>query len=278
MDSLSKNDKSNEAPIQLKSVQDRPQMVNNHGGCLSLISGKNKRSNPLETDKNTKKRRHSNDESDFETTSKHLKLNPKIFNKQRFHNFPNRKYQKNGKNRRNRRNRRNRKEICLTEKTIPQSTNDYAHHVAYLSKYGKNFYCPINQKPKSGLKPIYIDGSNVAFLHGQNERFSVAGLKICIDFFIKRGHEVKAFVPHYRLRKGQTTDQELLHELYRKKLIITTPTLYIHNERRSPYDDWYIVQSAAANGGIIVSADNFQDILTSNPNLRGVVEEQRKNT
>lgn len=37
----------------------------------------------------------------------------------------------------------------------------------------------------------------------------------------------------------------------------------------------YIVQSAAANDGIIISADNFQDIIKGNPNLRSVVEERR---
>ncbi|XP_076267019.1 putative ribonuclease ZC3H12D [Rhynchophorus ferrugineus] len=147
-----------------------------------------------------------------------------------------------------------------------------------LRHLGKNIYCPSiksTRKKRRGLRPIYIDGSNIAFSHGQNERFSVRGIQICIDYFRRRGHEVKAFVPHFRLRKGETTDAALLQSLVDKKLVITTPTLYIENQRRNPYDDWYIVQSAAATGGIIVSRDNFRDIVRWNPNLRPVIENRR---
>ncbi|XP_050296802.1 NEDD4-binding protein 1-like [Anthonomus grandis grandis] len=151
---------------------------------------------------------------------------------------------------------------------------EYNKKLDSLNKFGKNFYCT-QTKPRQGLRPIYIDGSNIAFNHGQNERFSVKGLQMCIDYFRSRGHPVKAFVPHFRLRKGESTDPELLQKMVQQNLVVTTPTLYIQNQRRSPYDDWYIVQSAAANGGIIVSSDGFQDILKMNPNLRTVVEECR---
>lgn len=198
-----------------------------------------------------------------------------------------------------------------TKVTQQNYKEEYIKRLECLEKYGKNFYCP-SVKQRSGLRPVYIDGSNVAFRyvytvwqrgrcqssvispsHGQKEKFSVEGLKICIDYFKKRGHEVRAFVPNFRLRKNESTNQKLLHSLVRQKLVITTPTLFIQNQLRSPYDDWfvsvtrkrgnnaicvvsrYIVQSAAANGGIIVSADNFQDIVNWNPNLRPVVEERR---
>ncbi|XP_030757072.1 probable ribonuclease ZC3H12D [Sitophilus oryzae] len=144
-----------------------------------------------------------------------------------------------------------------------------------IQKYGKNFYCPKITKKKSGLRPVYIDGSNVAYCHGENEKFSVKGIQICVDYFLNRGHEVKAFVPHYRLRKGESSDPALLQELVDSKLVITTPTLYIEEQQRSPYDDWYIVQAAAANEGIVVSRDNFNDIIRWNPNLKTVVEQRR---
>ena len=40
------------------------------------------------------------------------------------------------------------------------------------------------------LRPIVIDGSNVAMSHGNKETFSCKGIKICIDWFKSRGHEV----------------------------------------------------------------------------------------
>ncbi|CAG9764195.1 unnamed protein product [Ceutorhynchus assimilis] len=153
-------------------------------------------------------------------------------------------------------------------------TKENKKQLDYLAQFGKNFYCPAN-KNCTGLRPIYIDGSNVAFSHGHHEQFSARGLKICIDYFLNRGHDVRAFIPKYRLKNAESSDQKLLNELVKKKLVIITPTLFIKNQQRSPYDDWYIVQTAAANGGIIVSSDNFQDIVEMNPNLRMVVEERR---
>lgn len=159
------------------------------------------------------------------------------------------------------------KEANKPEQPAPKSNNnqqtvnqqnykeEYIKRLECLEKYGKNFYCPAI-KQRSGLRPVYIDGSNVAFRyvtvwrvtavknmslfrsHGQKEKFSVEGLKICIDYFKKRGHEVIAFVPNFRLRKGESTNQKLLHSLVREKQVITTPTLFIQNQLRSPYDDW----------------------------------------
>ncbi|ENN77676.1 hypothetical protein YQE_05827, partial [Dendroctonus ponderosae] len=40
--------------------------------------------------------------------------------------------------------------------------SEYQKRLACLAKFGKNFYCA-SVKPRSGLRPIYIDGSNVAF-------------------------------------------------------------------------------------------------------------------
>jgi hypothetical protein len=46
------------------------------------------------------------------------------------------------------------------------------------------------------LRPIVIDGSNVAFQHGRHRCFSVQGIEIVVDYFERRGHEkIVAFVP-----------------------------------------------------------------------------------
>ena len=49
------------------------------------------------------------------------------------------------------------------------------------------------------LLPIIIDGSNVAMSHGNKERFSCKGIRICVDWFKNRGHkEITVFVPLWR--------------------------------------------------------------------------------
>ena len=49
------------------------------------------------------------------------------------------------------------------------------------------------------LLPVVIDGSNVAMSHGNKDRFSCRGIKICVDWFRARGHkEITVFVPKWR--------------------------------------------------------------------------------
>ena len=43
----------------------------------------------------------------------------------------------------------------------------------------------------ASLRPIVIDGSNVAMSHGNSEKFSCRGIEICVDWFKERGHKVK---------------------------------------------------------------------------------------
>lgn len=43
---------------------------------------------------------------------------------------------------------------------------------------------------------IIIDGQNVAIRHGQNY-FSCIGIKIVVDYWKKKGHEVIALLPDY---------------------------------------------------------------------------------
>ena len=46
---------------------------------------------------------------------------------------------------------------------------------------------------KGQLRLIVVDGNNVGFAHGNHQSFSAKGLKICLDYFLDLGHEVKIF-------------------------------------------------------------------------------------
>lgn len=138
---------------------------------------------------------------------------------------------------------------------------------------GSNIYHP-NRKNinKTGLRMIVIDGSNVAVQHSRYKLFSVRGLKICIDFFLNRGHVVKAFVPRYRCKNGMSTDPKLLDALEKVGNVVYTPSREVDGKFITPYDDRYIIQCAAEFDGVIVSGDNYRDLIDENPTWRYIIK------
>lgn len=137
------------------------------------------------------------------------------------------------------------------------------------------FSAPSNNDSQccGGLRPIVIDGSNVAMSHGHNTRFSVQGIEIVVRYFQERGHtRIVAFVPQFRSKAGQSSDKQLLDRLVNSGHIVLTPSREVDNVRISSYDDTYVLDYAAKHGGIVVTRDNFRDLVDKKPEWREVVE------
>lgn len=86
------------------------------------------------------------------------------------------------------------------------------------------------------LRPVVIDGSNVAMSHGNKELFSCRGIRICVDWFKARGHrEITVFVPKWRKEASRPdnpiADQEILGELERDRLLVFTPSRCVYRLR-----------------------------------------------
>lgn len=117
------------------------------------------------------------------------------------------------------------------------------------------------------------------FSHGNKEVFSCRGIKICVDWFVARGHtEITVFVPKWRKEAPRPdnpiTDQEILGELERDRYLVFTPSRLVGGKRMVCYDDRYILRLAAENEGIVVSNDNYRDLAQENPEFKKVVEER----
>jgi len=56
-----------------------------------------------------------------------------------------------------------------------------------------------HQKRFKGKPVIVIDAQNVAMRQGKGEVFATLGIQIAINFWLKNGHPVKAFLPEYLL-------------------------------------------------------------------------------
>ncbi|KAG9347454.1 hypothetical protein JZ751_005021 [Albula glossodonta] len=139
---------------------------------------------------------------------------------------------------------------------------------------------PEEERESGGrFRPIVIDGSNVAMSHGNKQVFSCRGVQLAVKWFWERGHrDITVFVPLWR--KEQTrpeapiTDQHILHELERRKILVFTPSRCVNGKRVVCYDDRYIVKLAYDSDGIIVSNDNYRDLQIEKPQWKKFIEER----
>jgi len=139
------------------------------------------------------------------------------------------------------------------------------------------------------------------FSHGNKETFSCRGIKICVDWFRMRGHtDITVFVPKWRKEAsrpdnrriiGMSTyqknvviktlfniymfcfsDQDILTELERARMLVFTPSREIGGKRMVCYDDRYILRLASELDGVVVSNDNYRDLANESPAFRSVVQ------
>ncbi|XP_077164994.1 putative ribonuclease ZC3H12B [Paroedura picta] len=129
------------------------------------------------------------------------------------------------------------------------------------------------------LRPIVIDGSNVAMSHGNKEGFSCRGIQLAVDWFLEKGHkDITVFVPAWRKEQSRPdapiTDQEILHKLEKEKILVFTPSRRVQGRRVVCYDDRFIVKLAYDSDGIIVSNDNYRDLQNEKPEWKKFIEER----
>ncbi|EFN74834.1 Zinc finger CCCH domain-containing protein 12C [Camponotus floridanus] len=115
------------------------------------------------------------------------------------------------------------------------------------------------------LREIVVDGCNVGMAHANHQMFSVKGIQLVIDYFTIRGHVVKVFLPNY-LRK-----YTLLEELYKKGIVVFTPSRNIKGRKITPYDDRFILEYATARGGIVITSDQYRDLYEEKPEWRDTI-------
>lgn len=70
------------------------------------------------------------------------------------------------------------------------------------------------------------------------------------------------------------TDQEILAELERERMLVFTPSRFVGGKRMVCYDDRYVLKLAAEVDGIVVSNDNYRDLCQESVEYRKVIEER----
>ncbi|CAD6184549.1 unnamed protein product [Caenorhabditis auriculariae] len=129
----------------------------------------------------------------------------------------------------------------------------------------------------SSLRSIVIDGSNIAMTHGLKKVFSCAGIRECVRYFTERGHkDVIVIIPQFRKEAPRSdcpiTDQHILFELEKQGYIVWTPSRTINGRRIVCHDDRYILKTAEEKDAVIVSNDEYRDLVRENPQYRRLVD------
>uniref|UniRef100_A0A3B5BCF3 Ribonuclease ZC3H12A-like n=1 Tax=Stegastes partitus TaxID=144197 RepID=A0A3B5BCF3_9TELE len=132
---------------------------------------------------------------------------------------------------------------------------------------------------EDALRPVVIDGSNVAMSHGNKEVFSCLGIQLAVNFFLDRGHDdITVFVPSWRKEQPRPdvpiTDQHILLDLEKKKILVFTPSRRFAGKRVVCNDDCFIVKHAFESDGIIVSNDMYRDLQGTKPEWKRFIEER----
>ena len=63
------------------------------------------------------------------------------------------------------------------------------------------------------------------------------------------------------------SDKHLLADLERDDLLSFTPSRQVLGKRIVCHDDLYILSLAAQNGGVVVSNDNFRELINDKPGM-----------
>uniref|UniRef100_A0A3P8TZW0 Zinc finger CCCH-type containing 12Ab n=1 Tax=Amphiprion percula TaxID=161767 RepID=A0A3P8TZW0_AMPPE len=145
---------------------------------------------------------------------------------------------------------------------------------------GPALLLPVSEdEDEDTLRSLVIDGSNVAMSHGNKEVFSCLGIQLAVNFFLDRGHsDITVFVPSWRKEQPRPdvpiTDQHILLELEKKKILVFTPSRRCAGKRVVCNDDCFIVKHAFESDGIIVSNDMYRDLQGTKPEWKRFIEER----
>ena len=110
--------------------------------------------------------------------------------------------------------------------------------------------------------------------------FSCRGIGLAVDWFLHRNHRnIKVFVPMWRAKSSRPespiVDQDVLKRLEADGILVWTPSRQVNSGRIIKcYDDRYIIKHASETDGVIVSNDNFKDLMSESHEWKKVIEQR----
>ncbi|PAA90262.1 hypothetical protein BOX15_Mlig031993g1 [Macrostomum lignano] len=121
----------------------------------------------------------------------------------------------------------------------------------------------IPDKPPEGVDPsqlrtVVIDGPQCGFMYTGNRFFDPTGILVAVQWFLDKGHtDVTAFLSR-KFYNRANEQRHILESLQQQHLLAITPSRH----GVASYEDRFILDYAAQKDGVVVSNDNFRDLLS----------------
>ncbi|XP_067650737.1 NEDD4-binding protein 1-like [Haliotis asinina] len=170
--------------------------------------------------------------------------------------------------------------VALMSASVPRILPHASVPVPAYCASGRSFSEASQQHTAVGdvLRYIVIDGSNVAMFHGNSKVFSCKGIQIAVDYFLDRGHKVTVFVPEWRKYRNycdnKIRDQDILLKLEESEHLVFTPSRKIQGKLVASYDDRFILGLAEKEDSVILSNDQYRDLMKEKSSWKKIIEER----
>ncbi|XP_064181310.1 probable ribonuclease ZC3H12C [Anguilla rostrata] len=137
---------------------------------------------------------------------------------------------------------------------------------------------PLLEPVDDNLRPIILDGSNLALSHGNKEVFSCRGILLAVDWFLERGHkDITAFVPAWRKHLSRPDapikGQDILRRLEQEKIVAFTPS-WRRGRRSVCHHSRFVVKLAHESDGVVVSNDDYRGVVNERPEWKKLIHER----
>uniref|UniRef100_A0A0X3P8N9 Putative ribonuclease ZC3H12C n=2 Tax=Schistocephalus solidus TaxID=70667 RepID=A0A0X3P8N9_SCHSO len=124
-------------------------------------------------------------------------------------------------------------------------------------------------KPTRRLRPVIIDGANVAHADTAKPSFNAQNLRCALDYFLERGHEDILIVLH-GIRHASCS--AVFTEAEMAKYFSFASCRRLCKETLIADDDSIILEFATKRNAVVISNDQYRDWVNVRPEFRDVIE------
>nr|VZI01376.1 unnamed protein product [Spirometra erinaceieuropaei] len=151
---------------------------------------------------------------------------------------------------------------------VPSAQHNDSKVLTKCQKPSEPPHVPFAQ-PSRRLRPVIIDGANVAHADTSKPGFNAQNLRCALDYFLGRGHKDILIVLH-GIRQGSCS--AVFTEAEMAKYFSFASCRRLSKETLIADDDSIILEFATKRNAVVISNDQYRDWISVRPEFRDVIE------